>query len=453
MKYDLVVKNARLVSETDIIDGELYVKDGKVAAVTAPGANMEADAVVDAAGKYVLPGMIDPHLHGGHGTPERETFTTSSMAAAAGGITTALEQPLSVPSTVTVEAFLDKKASADEQFVVDFALWGGLVPGHLDEMEDCAKLGAGAFKSFMCRCSNYPSTNDGLIIEGLKKLVKFGGLSAVHAENDTLIQELVDKFTAEGRTDAQAFIDSHPPYSEEEAVLRYIYLAQQVPGAKAHVVHCSVPNGVRAIYEAKSKGLDITVETCPQYLGLNEEDLLRLGGVCKCDPPVRPQAMVDDLWNCILEGKVDMIASDHSPHHITRKAVAADNFPYASEGVTGIQTMLPVVLTEGVAKRGLPMTEVVRLMAGNTARRFGLYGRKGALAPGFDADFVMIDMDKEWVCHAEDMHYLNKHTPFDGRTFVGAIEEVWVRGTCVCKNNEIQVQPGFGQFYTMDMTK
>ena len=453
MKYDLCVKNAKIVTASEIFDGELYVKDGKVAAVTAPGAGMDAEKVVDAGGKYLMPGAIDPHLHGGHGTPERETFECSGMAAAAGGITTVLEQPLSNPSTVTVQAFLDKKAEADKKFVVDFGLWGGLVPGHLDEMEDIFKLGGGAFKSFMCRCSNYPSTNDGILLEGMKMLAKFGGLSAVHAENDTLIQELADKFNAEGKTDAQAFIDCHPPYSELEAVLRYIFIAKQAPGCKAHVVHCSLPEGVTAVHEAQQQGVDITVETCPQYLGLCEDDLYALGGVAKCDPPVRSRETVEKLWDCVKAGKVDMIASDHSPHPFERKVVDKDNFPYASEGVTGLQTMLPVMLSEGVAKRGLKLTDVVRMMSVNPAKRFGLYGRKGALEVGFDADFILVDMDREWVCKAEDMHYLNKHTPFNGRTFQGYIAETYVRGTLVCKDNKIMVEPGFGKYYPMEMNK
>lgn len=453
MKHDLCVRNAKIVTADALFDGELYVKEGKVAAVTAPGAALEAEKVVDAQGSYLLPGVIDPHLHGGHGTPDRETFVCAGMAAAAGGITTVLEQPLSNPSTVTVQAFLDKKREADQSFVVDFGLWGGLVPGHLDEMEEIFRLGGGAFKSFMCRCSNYPSTNDGVLLEGMRKLAAFGGLSAVHAENDTLIQELADRFQAQGRTDARAFLDSHPPYSELEAVLRYLFLARQAPGCKAHVVHCSLPEGVEAVHKAQEEGVDVTVETCPQYLGLCEDDLLALGGVAKCDPPVRPRETVERLWECVKAGKVDMIASDHSPHPFDRKVVDRDNFPHAAEGVTGLQTMLPVILTEGVVKRGLGLTDVVRMMCRNPAKRFGLYGRKGALEPGFDADFILVDMEKRWVCQAEKMHYLNKHTPFHGRTFQGSVEETYVRGRLVCKDNQILVKPGFGRYCPMEMNR
>ena len=423
---DLCVKNAKLVMGDSITEGALYIDGGKVAAVTTAAAPLlPADEVVDAGGNYVIPGVVDPHVHGGWGEPDRENYTCAGKAAAAGGVTTLMEQPLSYPPTATTEAFLDKKAAGEEQFVVDFSLWGGLIPGHLDNMKEIYKLGGGAFKSFMCRCSNYPSTNDGQLVEGMRKLAEFGGLSAVHAENDTLIQELVDKFNAEGKTDAKAYLDSHPPYSELEAIQRYILIAEQAPGSKAHVVHCSIPEGIDAITAAKLRGIDITVETCPQYLALCHDDLYERGGVAKCDPPVRSREDVEKLWEHVLAGRVDMITSDHSPHPFAKKVVPREDFPRAAEGVTSLQTMLPVILTEGVHKRGMSLSLLVKLMCENTAKRFGIWGRKGDLEPGFDGDFVILDLDAEYVCKAEDMFYLNKHTPYDGKTMKGKVLSTW----------------------------
>lgn len=449
---DLCLKNAQIVTDEIVFKGSLYVNNGKVAAIMADGApEMDADVVVDAKGKYLIPGVVDPHVHGGYGEPNREDYLHAGMAAAAGGVTTVLEQPLSYPPTATEEAFKGKQEKGAKEFVVDYGFWGGLIPNHLDDMKKVYALGAGAFKSFMCRCSNYPSTNDGLLLEGLKKLTEFGGLSAVHAENDTLIQELVDKFNAEGKKDAKAYLESHPPYSELEAIMRYILIAQQVPKSKTHVVHCSIAEGVEAIQEAKQKGLDITVETCPQYLALCEDDLYERGGVAKCDPPVRSRENVEKMWEYVKSGKIDMIASDHSPHPFEKKVVPAEDFPRAAEGVTSLQTMLPVMLTEGVHKRNLPITDMVRLLSTATAKRYGLWGRKGAIAPGFDADFVIIDLDKEWQCKADDMFYLNKHTPYDGRTWKGYIESTWVRGTKVYEGGKILAEAGFGKFCPMIM--
>lgn len=449
--FDLAVKNGTLVDGGRASKSDLYIKEGRVAAVTTPGLDLESAETLDALGKIVMPGVVDAHVHGGYGTPERETFECVSRAAAAGGVTTVLEQPLSSPITVTEEAFLGKKAEAQREFCVDYGIWGGLVPGHLEDMEKLARLGAGAFKSFMCRCSNYPSTNDGQILDGLKILAGLGAVHAVHAENDTLIQELVDRFNAEGKTDAKAYLESHPPYSELEAIQRYLLILRQVAGAKGHVVHCSIAEGARLIHEARQQGVDITVETCPQYLALCEDDLYERGGVAKCDPPVRSRQNMEELWDCVKAGKIDFIASDHSPHPFEKKVVARDDFPIAAEGVTGIQTMLPVILTEGVHRRGLPMTDLVRLLCENPARRFGLYGRKGGLSAGFDADFILLDLNREWSCRAEELHYVNKHTPYDGKVFKGYPERVYLRGSLICSGGEVLAKPGTGKFYPMEM--
>jgi allantoinase len=447
---ELCIQNAVVVTCGFARTSDLYVSGGKIAAIACPGCGVgTADTVFDAKGKLLIPGVVDPHVHGGYGEPERESYACVGRAAAAGGVTTLMEQPLSYPPTATAEAFSDKRKRGEREFCVDFSLWGGLIPGHLDDMKAIYELGGGAFKSFMCRCSNYPSTNDGLLLEGLKKLREFGGLSAVHAENDTMIQELADRFSAEGKQDVQAFLESHPPYSELEAIRRYILIAEQVPGSRTHVVHCSIPEGIEAVDEAKRKGLDMTVETCPQYLALTEDDLYRLGGVAKCDPPVRSKSSVERMWELVKSGKVDMIASDHSPHPFAKKVVPMDEFSRAAEGVTGVQTMLPVLLTEGVYKRGLPMIDLVRLLSENSARRYGLWGRKGALLPGFDADFSILDPDAEWTCRSEDLYYLNRHTPYEGRTFHGKLESTWLRGVKICESGKVLAQPGFGAFYPM----
>lgn len=333
--YDLLVKNGIIVSHDHEMEAMIGIKDGKVVAILTANEQAEAKEILDVQGKYILPGMIDPHVHAGHGTPDRETFYNASMASAAGGITTMIEQPLSVPSTVTLEAFENKKVEAGRESIIDFGLWGGLVPGHFEDIEPLFQAGGQAMKSFMCRCSNYPMTDDGTLLKGMKKIGELGGLVAVHAENDTLIQQLVEDLNAQNKKDADAFIESHPVYSELEAIERFIFIAKQAPKCRAHIVHVSIPQGIRAVKTAQTAGLDITAETCPQYLGLCEDDLRELGGVAKCDPPVRSKELVNELWDLVIDGSVDMIASDHSPHPFNRKVVDKNNFPYASEGVTG----------------------------------------------------------------------------------------------------------------------
>jgi allantoinase len=449
MVFDLLIKGGRIVTADGTMDAMLAINGGKVAAIIQNGLDVDAREEYDASGKYILPGVVDVHTHCGHGDPDREDFVNASRAAAAGGITTMLEQPLSTPSTVTLKAYQDKLEAAGKKCVIDFGLWGGIVPGNYDELEKLYNAGGQALKAFMCRCSNYPMADDGTLLKGMQKVGELGGLVAVHAENDTLIYNLVEEYSARGKNDIDAFLLSHQPYTELEAIQRFIFLAGLAPGCKAHVVHMSIPQGARAIKRAKNDGVDITVETCPQYLGLTEDHLRSIGGVAKCDPPVRPKELVDELWGYVMDGTIDMIASDHSPHPFEKKVVPMDAFDRASEGVTGLQTMLPVIITEGVHKRGMSINKLVELMSLNPAKRFGLYPQKGVLQAGSDADFVVMDMNEEWVCRADDMHYLNRHTPYDGWTFKGKIEATFVRGIQVWDGARIKAEPGFGQFVPM----
>jgi allantoinase len=448
--FDLLIKNGTVVLSQGAARHDIGILGGKIAALGWPGSLGAAAAEIDAAGLVILPGLIDAHVHGGHGDPDRETFHNASMAAAAGGITTILEQPLSNPSTVTVSRLKDKLQSAQEQFVVDFSLWGGLVPGHLADLAPMAEFGAKAYKSFMCRCSNYPMTDDGTLLAGMKEIAELGGLVAVHAENDTLMQQLIDQFKAEGRNDVQAYLDSHPEYTELEAINRFIFFASLVPECKAHIVHMSIPDGAEAIKAARARGVsNLSFETCPQYLGLSEDDLLAQGGVAKCDPPVRSRESVEKLWQYVLDGTVDIIAGDHSPHAPERKQATNGDFWTVSEGVTSLQTLLPVVLTEG-RRRGLTWERLAELCSTNPARLFGLYGRKGAIGVGFDADLVLLDPEAEWELRDEDLFYLHKNSPYTGRTFKGKVKQTLVRGTTVYREHEITVEPGFGRFYPQE---
>lgn len=445
--FDLVIKNACVVRKSGVRQLDVAIRNGKIVALANVGEELPAKETIDAEGMLLLPGLIDLHVHGGHGDPERETLQKVSMAAAAGGITTIVDQPLSNPSTVTVEQLLAKERAAERECVVDFSLWGGLVPGHLDDLKPMYEFGAKAFKSFMCRCSNYPMIDDGLLLKGMRLVGELGGMVAVHAESDTLIGQLVDDYRAAGRNDVRAFIESHPEYSELEAIERFLFLLQQAPSCQGHIVHLSIADGAKAVKRARAEGLDnITVETSPQYLGLCEDDLYAIGGVAKCDPPLRANETVDALWNYVLDGTIDIIASDHSPHEFKKKANR--DFWSVPEGVTGVQTLLPVVVTEG-RKRGLTWERLAALCSENPAKLFRIYGNKGAIEVGFDADLVFFDPKLDWVLRAEDLFYHNQHSPFIGRQFHGKVMKTLVRGVVVYDDHCITVQPGFGRYYKM----
>ena len=452
--YDLVIENGAVVTSQGEFKGTLAIKSGKFAAIFSDEApHVEARRYIDATGLIVMPGLVDTHVHCGHGTPERENFECISKAAAAGGITTIVDMPLSEPSTVTFEAIENKKKVASSQTVVDYALYSGIIPNHIEDIKDTFDAGAQSYKVFMCRCSNYSMLSDGLLLKGMKRVASLGGMVCVHAENDTLIQQLIEDFQLEGHNDAQAFLDSHPEYSELEAVKRFIFLASLVPNCKAHICHLSIASGAQALKEARSRGIvNVTAETCPHYLALDEEDFLRIGAFAKCDPPLRTRENRERLWQMVLDGTIDTIASDHSPHSFEKKTPKDGNFWTISEGCTGVQTLLPVMVTEG-RKRGLTWTRLVNLCATNPAKRFGLSYKKGDIQVGLDADITLFDPSKEWKQDDNKLFYLNKWSPYSNRTFKGQVVQTIVRGVSVFENGHIQLGPGFGQFCKMDMAK
>lgn len=454
MVFDLVITNGTIVTGSGVFKGSVAVSDGTVAAVAAAGTELPGKSTVDAEGLMVLPGLIDAHSHAGHGDPDRENFTAYSRACAAGGITTFIDMPLSNPSTLTPETLREKITSSGSASHVDYALYGGVVPGYLHQVESMVKEGAGAFKSFTCRCSNYPMTDDGTLLEGMTILEKTGGILSVHAENDTLIQNLTDRLVAEGKNGPRAFLDSHPPYSELEAVQRVFFLAKQAPRCRVHIAHMSIPEGMELLRRCRGEGMDnLSAETCPQYLGMSEDDLEAIGALAKCDPPVRTAEAVERLWGYVLDGTVDIVASDHSPHPFSRKTEREADFWTVAEGCTGIQTMLPVVLTEG-RKRGLSWERLVQLMAERPADLFGLRGRKGRIAPGHDGDIVLLDPEREWVLEAGDLQHLVKQSPFTGRTFRGRVVKTFVRGELVYDDgapDKIVNRPGYGRYCPMEV--
>jgi allantoinase len=284
-----------------------------------------------------------------------------------------------------------------------------------------------------------------VLYAGLRTAQALGNLVAVHAENEWVTSLLGEELRAAGRTDRAAWYESRPPSTELEAIQRAIYWAG-VTGGRLHIVHVTLAAGMRAAQAAKANGVNVTVETCPHYLYFDETDFVRLGPAAKCAPPLRSRDEVEALWQCVLDGKVDTVASDHSPCPWADKAPGLENIWQAWGGISGLQTLLPVLLTEGVHKRGLLLPDLVRLTAGNPARIFGLYPRKGNLLPGADADLAVVDLDAEWELAADDLFYKHKHSAYVGRRFKGRVERTLVRGRTVYTDGHICVDPGYGQW-------
>ena len=454
MHVDLLIRGGTLATEHELLRADVAVRDGRVAAVLDPDDTLiRADDVLDARGTYVLPGIVDCHVHFNEpGRTHWEGYATGSAAAAAGGVTTFLDMPLNNdPPTLDTAALGLKRQAVAANAVVDYGHWGGLVDDNLDALPGLHADGVVACKAFMCHSGldDYPRVDDAMLYEGMRRAAELGMIVGLHAENDVVTAALAARARAAGRRDPRAWAESRPPFTEEEPVRRALLLARET-GARVHFVHLSTPGAVRAVAAARADGVDASLETCPHYLALDDDDLDRLGPIAKCAPPLRTRGTVEALWRCVLNGQVDCIASDHSPCPPDDKRRGDDDIWAAWGGISGVQTLVPVLLTEGVARRGLGWPALVRLTSATPARRFGLYPRKGALRVGSDADVMLVDPDREWTLRGEDLLTRWPTSPFVGRTFRGRVVATLVRGTLVWQDGRLTGKPGHGRLVRPD---
>jgi allantoinase len=449
MKANLYLRNATIVTEDAQFQGGIAVRAGKIVEVVEGNPNLPAERTIDTQGHVVFPGVVDSHVHfNDPGRTHWEGMRTGSMAAAAGGVTTIVDMPLNnLPAVVNHEILQSKLDAVKPRAIIDFALYGGLVDDNLVELEGMHRLGVAAFKAFLSNSAipDFARINDDILMTGLERIRALDNLLVIHAENEYVPSYLAKKLQEEGRIDRAAWTESRPPFVELEAIQRALFWLKQVKG-RLHILHTTLSEGVELVYRAKMSGLDVTVETCPHYMIFDADDFNRLGPVAKCAPPLRTRAEVESLWSAVLEGKVDSISSDHSPCTLEEKEAGEDDIWKAWGGISGVQTTLATILTEGVHKRGLPLTAVTRMLSCNPARIMGLYPRKGSFLPGSDADFTVVDLENEWTLAEKDLHYKNPHSPFIGHSFKGRVVQTIVRGETVYQEGAFPMEPGYGCF-------
>lgn len=441
----LLVLGGTLVDEQRVRRADLLVVDARVARVLEPGQPCQADSTLDATGLHVLPGLVDAHVHFNEpGRTDWEGYLSGGSAAAAGGVTTVLDMPLNCdPPTLDAASLAARRAAVAEHALIDYGLWGGVVPdslGHLGELREGGVVGV---KAFMCDSglAEYPPLADDALRAAIEQTAELGLLLALHAEDPEQTGQLGQAARDAGQAGPLDWARSRPPESEVAAVDRALALASQTR-ARLHFVHVSTSAAVRRVAVARRAGQDVSLETCPHYLALDEDDLVRLGNRAKCAPPLRSREIVEQLWQALLAGDIDWVASDHSPSPIDLKK---GDIWQAWGGISGVQTTLPVLLTEGVHRRGLSLPRLVTLTSANPARRFGLYPRKGALQPGSDADLTLVDVHREWVLGEADLHTRWPLSPFVGRAFQGRVVATLVRGRPVYREGEVLASAGSGQ--------
>lgn len=449
MMYDLLLRGGKVVFPDGVQEADIAVKEGKIAAILAPNSNVAAKKEMDLTHLTVFPGLIDTHAHFWEPGPQnyREDFYHATRCCAAGGVTTVLEMPLSIPPVVDQASFQLKYDVASANSVVDFGLWGGCTPASIDNMPLLDKLGCCAFKVFISYANpDYPHLPDHEFCRALAEAAKLGALIGVHAENADVVQEFCRRMDAAGIRQPSRYNEGRPPFSEVDAIQRTMLFAKEY-GAKVLICHMSAHEGVEATLPARLEGRPVYNETCPHYLAYDNMRMDELGAFAKCNPPLRPRENLEKLWEHVLSGHIDVIGTDHGPYANEEKEAGNDNIWTALPGFGGVEMMLAVMLTDGYARRGLPLERIADMTSRNAARIFGLKN-KGGIEIGKDADFAIVDLEHEWVYDGMQTFSKTKTEKniFHGYHAKGRVLKTIVRGTTVYCDGMITAQSGYGRF-------
>ncbi len=439
--FDLIIRQGSVVTADGVQVADLGIAAGRITALAATVAG-SAQTEIDATGLHVFPGLIDSHVHFNEpGRTEWEGIRTGSRALAAGGGTLFFDMPLNAhPPTLDAASFDLKHRAAGESALTDFALWGGLVPENLDQLEALSERGVIGFKAFMSNSgiADFARADTATLRAGMRRAAGLGRLVAVHAESEALTQQLAQARIAAGQWTIRDYLDSRPVAAELEAIRVAIDLAGET-GCALHIVHVSSGAGVALVTAARAAGADVTCETCPHYLVLTETDVEALGAVAKCAPPLRDSVEREKLWQRLLAGEIATVGSDHSPAPPDLKT--DPNFFKVWGGISGVQHTLPLLLTEGHVHRQAALSLLAQLTSFQVAERFGLPATKGRLAPGADADLALVDLRQTFTVQTAELFYRHRQTPYAGRVLTGTVVQTILRGTTLFTNGRIVSSP------------
>jgi len=421
---DLVIRGRRVVTPEGVRPASVQIADGRIVRVGLWEDVPSGVSPIDAGEMIVMPGLVDTHVHVNEpGRTDWEGFETATRAAAAGGITTILDMPLnSIPATTTVAALEVKRHAARGKTVVNVEYIGGVVPGNSGELEGLRAAGVRAFKCFLAPSGvdEFPAVEESDLREAFPILARLGVPLMVHAEDPS-------RLASNGKSSRvhADYLESRPVAAEEAAIALLVRLIEWCP-TPVHVVHLSSARSLAIIRAARERGLPITVETCPHYLTFAAEEIPDGATEYKCAPPIRDAAERDALWNALIGGEIDLVASDHSPCLPAMKQTGGDFFS-AWGGIASLQLSLSAVWT-GARARGVKPERIAEWMSSRPARLAGLEKRKGALAPDYDADIVVWDPDASFVVEPAMLLHRHKVTPYLGRTLHGKVHSTFVGG-------------------------
>ena len=450
-----IIKNAKILQNKELKEVIILIEAGKIKQIiTGDNIQTSVEKEIDAKGNIIFPGFIDPHVHfDDPGFTEREDFETGTRSAAAGGITTVIDMPCtSIPPVITGQNFDYKLNIVKPKAYVDFAFWGGITPEQVEsgeykkslkELKDRGIVGVKFYT--ISGMELYPRMSVPNMDKAFRALKELDLVCAIHAEDFYLVDYYSHLMQEMGREDPESWSEGRTNEAEPEAIWSVVGITEKV-GNKLHIVHLSTKEGLNIIRWAKARGVDITTETCPQYLIFTAEDFKKVGSILKIAPPLRKEEDREELWRGLKDGSIDFICTDHAAGKYPEEKSSPDIWKnYA--GIPGTQLAAPTMLYYGYHRGKLSLSEIQKLMSENTARRYGLYPQKGAIKVGSDADFTIIDLDKKWMVEPSKLESKGKYSPFSGKRLKGKIYMTIVRGEMVYREDEGVIgKRGYGEF-------
>lgn len=447
---ELLIKGGTVVTATESFPADVAVDGGKIVAIGRDLA-VNAEKVVDATGKLVLPGALDAHTHMAMpfgGTVSADSYLAGTRAAVCGGVTTIFDYPVQHKGETILGLIGSKKEVLEKEACCDYAfhccitdLNGGEI---LDEIEQAVEEGITSFKCFLVYKKEGMMVDDGMLARLLLRAKELGAMINVHAENPDLIDLRTEQYLKEGKTSAWYHYMSRPEFVEAEADKRVVHWASHLD-TPVYIVHMADKEGLEACIKAKSEGHDILVETCPQYLEFTCDVYKREDGRnFVCSPPMKGQESQDALWTVIKSGMIDTVATDHCPFQSYEKDWGKDDFTKIPNGCAGVENLYPYMLDAANSGK-ITFERAVELCSTNVAKIFGC-DNKGAIAVGKDADIVIYDKDKDFTISVSNMHSDYDHTIWEGKKLHGYPVQTYLRGKLVYDNGDFVGTPGMGDY-------
>ena len=445
--HDIVLRGGTVVTPWSVVSADVAISRGLIRAV-APG--LTGERTIDAAGKLVFPGVIDAHTHMAlsvAGTRSGDDFYAGTVAAACGGVTTIIDFTVGTPETSIPEE-IERRLEEVDDAVVDVALHGEVIgwePGASEEFAEAVRRGVTSFKFYTAYEDSGRRTLPTVMKRAFETLADLGAVAVVHCEDEGLIRSIAESLTPAELGEMATLAIARPDLCEAAAVAQVGRLAEET-GCRTHIVHVSSALGLAAVREARGRGAKLTAETCPQYLVLTAESYDRMDGhLFSASPALRTDADQRALWKGLRRQELDLVATDHCPFTREQKRWRGSftDLPY---GLPGVETLLPLVYSEGVGKGILHLPDIPRLLSEGPARVYGLYPWKGAIEVGSDADLVVFDPDERWTISAEQLHMSTDFSPYEGWTVTGRVVTTIARGEVVYAEGDVSAECGRGRF-------